>query len=156
MVVFFTETSAASHTKISQLEASEGRKRIIAVLDARATAVGSIPGSSRQSSYSTSQVDEEVMDDEVRRIYHTAQPTTKTLYDLAVDPELPERPNWIIRVRQSFSRSAETMFTGFRSGCSGMFSGIAMVDKHRNQFAQTTLSETVMSRHRPHRKLQCQ
>ncbi|CAK1365104.1 unnamed protein product [Cercospora beticola] len=37
------------------------------------------------------------MDEEVRRIYHTAQPTTKTLYDLAVDPELPERPNWIIR-----------------------------------------------------------
>lgn len=79
-----------------KLEASEGRKRIIAVLDARATAIGAIPGG-KSTSYSTSQVGEEIMDDEVRRIYHTAQPTTRPLYDLAVDPELPDRPNWIIR-----------------------------------------------------------
>ncbi|KAF2215494.1 hypothetical protein CERZMDRAFT_94899 [Cercospora zeae-maydis SCOH1-5] len=81
---------------LMKLEASEGRKRIIAVLDARAAMDGSTP-SGRPTSYTTSQVDEEIMDEEVRRIYHTAQPTTRTLYDLAVDPQFPERPNWIIR-----------------------------------------------------------
>ncbi|KAM3416939.1 hypothetical protein BST61_g8526 [Cercospora zeina] len=81
---------------LMKLEASEGRRRIIAILDARASADGGIPGG-RSTSYTTSQVDEDIMDAEVRRIYRTAQPTTRTLYDLAVDPEVPERPNWIIR-----------------------------------------------------------
>lgn len=41
------------------------------------------------------------MDAEVLRIHETAQPATKPLYDLATDPDQPQRPNWIIRVCQS-------------------------------------------------------
>ncbi|KAI5362260.1 hypothetical protein Slin15195_G059110 [Septoria linicola] len=81
---------------LMKLEASEGRKRIIAILDARAAERGQLP-STFATSYSTSQIDEAVMDAEVSRIYETAQPATKPLYDLAIDPDQPQRPNWIIR-----------------------------------------------------------
>lgn len=79
-----------------QLEASEGRKRIIAHLDAQARRDSS--QDTNQTSYSTSQIDEAVMDAEVRTIYETAQQATRSLYDLATDYNMPDRPNWIIRV----------------------------------------------------------
>ncbi|EMF13259.1 uncharacterized protein SEPMUDRAFT_148616 [Sphaerulina musiva SO2202] len=80
---------------LMKLEASEGRKRIIAILDARAQRGSSQEGN--QTSYSTSQIEEALMDAEAQRIYATAQPATRSLYDLAIDPALPDRPNWIIR-----------------------------------------------------------
>lgn len=41
------------------------------------------------------------MDAEVQRIYDNAQQATRSLYDLAIDREMPDRPNWIIRVSAS-------------------------------------------------------
>lgn len=45
------------------------------------------------------------MDAEVQRIYDNAQQATRSLYDLAVDRDMPERPNWIIRVSATDHRA---------------------------------------------------
>jgi hypothetical protein len=75
---------------LMKLEASEGRRRIIATMNAR-------KHHTNQTSYTTAQIDEVTMDAEVLRIYRDAQPQTRALYDLAQDTVNPDRPNWIIR-----------------------------------------------------------
>ncbi|KXT16160.1 hypothetical protein AC579_894 [Pseudocercospora musae] len=74
-----------------QLEASEGRRRIIAILAAHKQQSEGV------TIYSTSQIDESIMDAEVRHIYENAQAVTRPLYELGQDSAQPENPNWIIR-----------------------------------------------------------
>ncbi|KXT02478.1 hypothetical protein AC579_994 [Pseudocercospora musae] len=77
-----------------KLEANEGRNRIIARLDEQAKRNGQSPA---RTTYSTSQIDESIINSEVAWIYEHAQPVTKPLYHLGHDPENPSKPNWVIR-----------------------------------------------------------
>lgn len=79
---------------MEQLEANEGRKRIIARLDEQVTQNGQ---PAARTTYSTSQIDESIRNLEAAWIYEHAQPVTKPLYNLGHDPEHPDKPNWVIR-----------------------------------------------------------
>ncbi|KAF7186735.1 hypothetical protein HII31_11967 [Pseudocercospora fuligena] len=77
-----------------KLEANEGRKRIIAELDEQARRNDQLAA---RRTYSTSQIDESIMNSEAAWIYEHAQPVTKPLYHLGHDLEHPSKPNWVIR-----------------------------------------------------------
>ncbi|KAK4624745.1 hypothetical protein CLAFUW4_05718 [Fulvia fulva] len=83
-------------------EASDGRSRIMLLLGIEERSQHHDSGHRRLSgaeipAITTSGVPEQVMNNEINQIYLRAGPATKILYQLALDPDHPNDPNWIIR-----------------------------------------------------------
>ncbi|KAI5356515.1 hypothetical protein Slin15195_G082660 [Septoria linicola] len=79
-----------------QLETIDGRERIIKKIRIRRASTNAAHGY-ESTTYTTAEVDEDLIMEEIRRIYKDASLLTKPFYDLAVDTTTSDDSNWIIR-----------------------------------------------------------